>query len=139
MAGFAALHLQLVARIELKHLGVDRVRPVRVFLDVAGDASLLADIARLLRTRRGRKLGHALQRRQRWRRTWAGLYFEIISDLARETEIRTAMIGAGAFMGFAQMGRETAGMVAVGRQSLCSRYESAEQERRRATQPDEDT
>ena len=61
MAGFAALHLELVARIELKDLGMGRMRPVRVFLRVAGDAGLLADIARLLSARRSRQLSDLLQ------------------------------------------------------------------------------
>ena len=65
MTGFAALHLELVARIEFEDLRMHRMRPVRVFLGVTGDAGLLADIARLLRGRRRRELSHALQRRRR--------------------------------------------------------------------------
>src|SRR5262245_147448 len=52
VAGFAALHFELVARIKLEHLGMDRVRPVLRFLGVARDTSRLPDIGALIECRR---------------------------------------------------------------------------------------
>jgi len=58
----ATLHLELVARIEVKDFRMNRVRPVRVLLHVAHHAGLLTDIsAGPLFLRRRRCLGNALQ------------------------------------------------------------------------------
>ena len=69
----------------------------------------------------------------------AALHVEEVRDLASESEIPTGMIAAATFMRFAQVRRATAGMVAVGRQSLCSCYQAAEQGCCGATQPNENT
>ena len=132
MARLAALHLELVTRIEFEDLGMDRVRPVRVFLRMASDARLLADIARLRRARRRLKLSYALQERQ----TRVGANLQIVSDLMSEADIRDAAT-VDVIMNCPHIRGETGGMITSGRQSLRGRHKTAKQKRRNAATPNE--
>src|SRR5258705_1503630 len=100
VASFAAFHLELVARIEAEHLGMDGVRPVLCLLRMTGNANLLSDVAALLRRLSSRSC--ALRCRQLdclGRHVSAGgRDLQIVSDLVCEVPVRFDLGRCGALV-----------------------------------------